>query len=97
MTAWTVFGKVLSPQYMTWLAPLVPLAAGRRGLQAAAVFLAALMLTQVEYFGGDHGLRDQDWVVWALLLRNALLVWSFALLYVQLGERRGLRGRVADV
>jgi uncharacterized membrane protein len=96
VAAWTVFGKVLSPQYMTWLAPLVPLAAGRRGLQAAAVFLAALMLTQVEYFGGDHGLRDQDWVVWALLLRNALLVWSFALLYVQLGEQRGLRGRVAD-
>jgi hypothetical protein len=97
VAAWTVFGKVLSPQYMTWLAPLVPLAAGRRGLQAAAVFLAALMLTQVEYFGGDHGLRDQDWVVWVLLLRNALLVWSFALLYVQLGERRGLRGGVADV
>ena len=56
----------------------------RRGLQAAAVFLAALMLTQVEYFAGDHGLRDQDWVVWALLLRNALLVWSFVLLFVQL-------------
>jgi len=69
---------------MTWLVPLVPLAAGRRGLHAAAVFLAALTLTQVEYFGGDHGLRDQDWVVWALLLRNALLVWSFVLLYLQL-------------
>jgi hypothetical protein len=84
VAAWTVFGKVLSPQYMTWLAPLVPLAAGRRGLQAAAVFLAALTLTQVEYFVGNHGLRDQDWSVWALLLRNALLVWSFVLLYVQL-------------
>jgi hypothetical protein len=88
VAAWTVFGKVLSPQYMTWLAPLIPLAAGRRGLQAAAVFLAALMLTQVEYFIGDHGLRDQDWSVWALLLRNALLVWSFVLLYVQLRPRR---------
>ena len=97
VAAWTVFGKVLSPQYMTWLAPLVPLAAGRRGLHAAAVFLAALMLTQVEYFGGDHGLRDQTWVVWVLLLRNALLVSCFVLLYLQLGERRGLRGRVADV
>src|SRR5204863_5467336 len=70
VAAWTVFGKVLSPQYMTWLVPLVPLAAGRRGLHAAAVFLGALMLTQVEYFCGDHGLRDQDWVVWALLVRN---------------------------
>ena len=87
VAAWTVFGKVLSPQYMTWLAPLVPLAAGRRGLQAAAVFLAALTLTQIEYFVGNHGLRDQDWSVWALLVRNALLVWSFVLLYVQLRPR----------
>ena len=87
VAAWTIFGKVLSPQYMTWLAALVPFAAGRRGLHAAAVFLAALMLTQVEYFGGDHGLRDQDWVIWALLLRNLLLVWCFALLYAQLGPR----------
>jgi hypothetical protein len=87
VAAWTIFGKVLSPQYMTWLAALVPFAAGRRGLHAAAVFLAALMLTQVEYFGGDHGLRDQDWVVWALLLRNLLLVWCFVLLYAQLRTR----------
>jgi hypothetical protein len=87
VAAWTVFGKVLSPQYMTWLAPLVPLAAGRRGLQAAFVFLVALTLTQVEYFVGNHGLRDQDWSVWALLLRNALLVCSFVLLYVQLRPR----------
>jgi hypothetical protein len=87
VAAWTIFGKVLSPQYMTWLAALVPFAAGRRGLHAAAVFLAALMLTQVEYFGGDHGLRDQDWVVWALLLRNLLLVWCFVLLYAQLRPR----------
>jgi hypothetical protein len=84
VAAWTIFGKVLSPQYMTWLAALVPFAAGRRGLHAAAVLLGALMLTQVEYFGGDHGLRDQDWVVWALLLRNLLLVWCFVLLYAQL-------------
>jgi hypothetical protein len=87
VAAWTVFGKVLSPQYLTWLAPLVPLAAGRRGLRAATVFLVAMMLTQVEYFVGNHGLRDQDWSVWALLVRNALLVWSFVLLYAQLRRR----------
>jgi glycosyl transferase family 87 len=87
VAAWTVFAKVLSPQYMTWLAPLLPLAAGRRGLQAAAVFLAALMLTQVEYFVGNHGLREQDWSVWALLLRNVLLVCSFALVFAQLRPR----------
>lgn len=93
VAAWTVFGKVLSPQYMTWLVPLVPLAAGRRGLYAAATFLGALALTQPEYFLGNHGLRNQDWTVWLLLARNALLVSTFALLWVSLGD--GERDRCA--
>ena len=84
VAAWTVFGKVLSPQYMTWLAPLVPLAAGRRGLRATAVFTAALVLTQMEYFLGNHGLRDQNWTIWILLARNALLVAAFVLVYREL-------------
>jgi hypothetical protein len=98
VTAWaaavvgfTVFGKVLSPQYLTWLLPLVPLAAGRRGLYAAGTFLVALALTQPERFLGDHGFRDQNWTVWLLLLRNGLLVATFALLYSCL--RPGQPGR----
>jgi hypothetical protein len=86
VAAWTVFGKVLSPQYMTWLVPLVPLAAGRKGLYAAATFLGALALTQPEYFLGNHGLRDQDWTVWLLLVRNALLVATFVFLWKALGR-----------
>jgi hypothetical protein len=91
VTAWTVFGKVLSPQYMTWLVPLVPLAAGRKGLYAAGTLLAALVLTEPEYFFGNHGLRNQDWSVWLLLVRNVLLVATFALLYVQLRDAEGER------
>jgi hypothetical protein len=86
VTAFTVFGKVLSPQYLTWLVPLVPLAAGRKGVYAAGTLLAALALTQPEYFLGNHGLRNQDWSVWLLLLRNAMLVATFCLLYLQLRE-----------
>ena len=86
VAAWTVFGKVLSPQYLTWLVPLVPLAAGRKGLAAAGTLLAALALTQPEYFLGNHGLRNQDYSVWLLLLRNAFLVATFCLLYWQLRE-----------
>jgi Glycosyltransferase family 87 len=87
VAAWTVFGKVLSPQYLTWLVPLVPLAAGRKGLAAAGTLLAALALTQPEYWLGNHGLRNQDYSVWLLLLRNALLVATFCLLWLQLRER----------
>jgi hypothetical protein len=91
VAAWTVFGKVLSPQYLTWLVPLVPLAAGRKGLYAAGTLLAALVLTEPEYFFGNHGFRNQDWSVWLLLVRNALLVATFALLYVQLRDAEGER------
>ena len=85
--AFVAFGKVLSPQYLTWLLPLVPLAAGRKGRAAAVVFLVALSLTQFEYLiPNKDGLQQQTWMVWVLLLRNVLLVVVFALLLAQLLE-----------
>jgi uncharacterized membrane protein len=79
LAAVTFFAKVLSPQYLTWLVPFVPLAAGRRGLYAAGTFTVALALTQPYSYGGH--LRYLDWTVWPLLARNALLVATFVLLY----------------
>jgi Glycosyltransferase family 87 len=65
LVAFTVFGKVLSPQYLTWILPFVPLAAGRRGLYASGTLLAALALTQPYSYGGE--LLEFDWTVWVLL------------------------------
>jgi hypothetical protein len=80
------FGKVLSPQYLTWLVPLIPLAAGRKGRYAALAFLVSLALTQPEYIVDKWGLRHQNWTVWALLARNGALVVTFWFLVAQLRE-----------
>jgi hypothetical protein len=98
VTAWaaavigfTAFGKVLSPQYLTWMLPFVPLAAGRRGLYAIGTFLVALALTQPERYLGDKGFPEQNWSVWLLLLRNGLLVATFAFLYAALKAQTTLK------
>src|SRR2546430_3600796 len=47
VTAFVAFDKVLSPQFMIWLLPLIPLVRGRRGLVASGLLGLALLLTQL--------------------------------------------------
>ena len=86
VVAYTLFSKVLSPQYLTWLVPLVVLT---RRASATLVLVAALLLTQAEVYYGKHGLpqvagQSPDWSVWLLAARNALLLVLFALLLARL-------------
>ena len=80
VAAFIAFGKVLSPQFLVWLLPLVPLVAGGTGLAAAALLALALVLTQAWF-------PDRYWDVVALepvgllvLVRDLVLVALFAVL-----------------
>ncbi len=74
--AFLAFAKVISPQFLTWLLPLVPLVAGRAGRISAALLAASMILTQFELLGWE-GLHVDAWAAWLLLARNILLVVLF--------------------
>lgn len=84
--AFVTLGKVLSPQFLIWLLPLAPLAAGARGAAAAGLLLTACVLTRA-YFPGDYwdlvrGFdRSASWLVLVrgltLVALLAVLVWPF--------------------
>jgi uncharacterized membrane protein len=72
--AFIAFGKVLSPQFLLWLIPLVPLVRGRRGLAATGLLTLALVLTQVwfprRYWDYVYAFHNAS----AVLARNLALV-----------------------
>jgi uncharacterized membrane protein len=72
--AFVAFGKVLSPQFLLWLVPLVPLVAGRRGLVAASLLTAALVLTQVWFPERYWAYATGFHLAWVVLLRDLVLV-----------------------
>jgi len=89
VAAFVAFGKVLSPQYLIWLVPLVPLVRGRRGLAASALLGLALVLTQLwfPYRYWSLALRFDATASWLVPVRDLVLV---ALLAVLVAPRRGL-------
>jgi uncharacterized membrane protein len=87
VTAFVAFSKVISPQFLVWLVPLVPLVARRIGLVASGLLLAILVTTQIEVVY-EHPLRAFGWPVWVLLTRNVLLVGLFLLFLAALRAQR---------
>jgi hypothetical protein len=74
--AFIVLGKVLSPQYLVWLIALVPLVRGRRGAVASALFVAAMVLTQLwfpqHYLDLAYGFDAR--ASWLVLARDLVLL-----------------------
>jgi hypothetical protein len=79
--AFIVFDRVLSPQYLIWLAPLVATVNGRRGLAALALLACAMAMTQIYYPLHFDPLRSfEPLQSWTVVGRDAVLVTLFATL-----------------
>jgi hypothetical protein len=90
--AFVALGKVLSPQFLIWLIPLVPLVRGRRGLVASALLAVALVLTQLwfPYRYWDLALRFDTAASWLVLARDLVLVALLVVLVEPARSRRTL-------
>jgi hypothetical protein len=86
VAAWIAFGKVLSPQFLLWLLPLVALV--RRG-RHAVLLLAALGLTQAVYPARYDALVElRTLPILLLVARNVLLLALVAALALDLAQHR---------
>jgi hypothetical protein len=97
LVVFIAFGKVLSPQFLIWLTPVVPLVRGRRGLLAAGLLLVAIVLTQLWFpFRYWDYVNDFDGTAsWLVFGRNIVLL-ALAVLLVLPNRSGDGRRPVAD-
>jgi hypothetical protein len=87
--AFVALGKVVSPQFLIWLIPLVPLVRGRSGLVASALLGLALVLTQLwfPYRYWALALEFDEPASWLVLARDLVLLAVLAVLALSVRER----------
>jgi uncharacterized membrane protein len=88
--AFVAFNKVFSQQFAVWLVPFAPLVYGSFVVWASVLVAGILLLTNVDTVWGDWGLRNVDWTIWIVALRNVAVVAMLVLLVRELWSRRGL-------
>jgi uncharacterized membrane protein len=87
VVGFVAFGKIISPQYMVWVAAAVPLALGRIRPFALSATLAAALLTLYVYDWGYFDLVAGGRTSWVMLARNLILVALFCSLLLELAGR----------
>ena len=88
VAAFVAFGKVLSPQFLIWLLPLVPAVAGTAGLAATGVLAVALVTTQLWFPFRYWDVVALEPVGWLVFVRDAILIGLYAVLLTALLRRR---------
>ena len=97
--AFIIFDRVLSPQYLIWLVPLVMMVPRRRGLIVTALLGLAMLLTQVWF--PQHFVQLKEFLPlesWAVIARDLVLVVLFgALAWPDVPIWRALRSVISRV
>jgi hypothetical protein len=88
VVGFAAFAKVLSPQFLIWLVPLVPLVLGRIGVLASTLLAAALVTTQLYFPFRYWDVVALQSATWLVLVRDALLVALFGALLVAIRRER---------
>ena len=93
-----LFGKVLSPQYATWLIPLVPLVAPPLAVAAAALLAVLLVVTRALYARIEDVWALEGTALGLLTVRNGLVATLAFILTFDLarGRRRRRSGSAPD-
>jgi hypothetical protein len=79
---------VLSPQFLIWLLPLVPLVGGSLGLAAGGVLAIALVTTQLWFPSRYWEMVALEPAGWLVLVRDLLLLGLLAVLLVAMRPGR---------
>jgi hypothetical protein len=88
VVAVVTFGKVFSPQYLVWVAAVVPLAFGSIRTFALSATVVASLLTMYVYRWGYFDLLDAGRASWLMVARNFVMVALFCSLVVELAGRK---------
>jgi hypothetical protein len=91
LVAFVALGKVLSPQFLVWLLPAVPLVAAPAGIVASALLVSACLATR-GWFPGRYWELVKEFderASWLVLGRDLLLAALLAVLLLPLREKGG--------
>jgi uncharacterized membrane protein len=88
VAGFVAFGKVLSPQFLIWLIPLVPLVLGRIGVVASGLLAAALVTTQLWFPFRYWDVVALEATAWLVLVRDLLLLALFGVLVMAMRSPR---------
>jgi hypothetical protein len=87
LAGFLAFARFVSPQYLVWLVPIVPLVGGTAGIVGSALLGLALLAGRLWFFHYREVFALQG-IIWLVVLRDLLLVALYGVLVFSLWRTR---------